>query len=460
MVTIRALFLAALSALALLFVWSSASAAGTFSLLPNGEGSNLQFTPSAGATHYTLVDETPCNGTTDYNRTTTVGHRDSYTVSLSSVPDGATVTDIAIKPCASRNSGGGGSSTMNVFYRFNGATSTDAGAYALSGTTPAELATTTFSSLSLDKVSTSTAEIGAVYSAGTRGVRLSRISAIITYNPLTAPTGLSGNSSTTSAILLSWSDNSLNEDGFEVERSPDGSSWALIATRSANATNYNDTGLSAATTYHYRVRTFNAGVYSAYSNTVVVSTKDVPPNAPSSLSANASTTALRISLAWTDNSSNESSFKIERQIGAGAFTLLTTVATNTVSYDDNAVSAGTTYGYRVSAFNTTGGTSTPSNSASSTAATAPAAPTGLSGTASSTIISLLWSDNATNELLFAIERRTVGGVFSSIATTSANTTSYDDFTPATTTTTYIHRVRAWNGVGYSAYSNQATTTTP
>ena len=46
-------------------------------LLPNGEGTHLDYTPSTGTTHYTLVDETAPN-TTDYNESGTAGHRDSY----------------------------------------------------------------------------------------------------------------------------------------------------------------------------------------------------------------------------------------------------------------------------------------------------------------------------------------------------------------------------------------------
>jgi len=46
-------------------------------LLPNGEGTHLDFTPSTGTTHYQLVDEAAPN-TTDYNESGTAGQRDSY----------------------------------------------------------------------------------------------------------------------------------------------------------------------------------------------------------------------------------------------------------------------------------------------------------------------------------------------------------------------------------------------
>jgi hypothetical protein len=70
---------------------------------------------------------------------------------------------------------------MNVFYRFSGVNSSDAGFYVLSGTTPVQLATTPFTSLSLAKGSGSTLEIGAVLSSGNKGARLSRIATTVTY---------------------------------------------------------------------------------------------------------------------------------------------------------------------------------------------------------------------------------------------------------------------------------------
>jgi hypothetical protein len=53
-----------------------------------------------------------------------------------------------------------------------------------------------------------------------------------------------------------------------VERSKNGkgNSFSQLATVGANVTTYSDTGLNRATTYYYRVRAYNAGGNSAYSN--------------------------------------------------------------------------------------------------------------------------------------------------------------------------------------------------
>ncbi len=68
-----------------------------------------------------------------------------------------------------------------------------------------------------------------------------------------------------SQIDLAWTDNSTNEDGFRIERKTTGS-FTEIATVGPNTTSFNDTGLSASTSYTYRVRAYNTAGNSGYSN--------------------------------------------------------------------------------------------------------------------------------------------------------------------------------------------------
>jgi Tol biopolymer transport system component/alpha-tubulin suppressor-like RCC1 family protein len=91
---------------------------------------------------------------------------------------------------------------------------------------------------------------------------------------LVAPSGLTVTGVSSSRIDLSWTDNSTNEDGFRIERCTGTgcSSFAEIATVGANVTSYQDTGLAAATSYSYRVRAYNAGGTSGYSNTATATT--------------------------------------------------------------------------------------------------------------------------------------------------------------------------------------------
>ena len=91
---------------------------------------------------------------------------------------------------------------------------------------------------------------------------------------------------------------------------------------------------------------------------------------------------------------------------------------------------------------------------------APAAPTGLVATANSaTQITLNWTDNASDETGYKIERSPDGSTgWTQIATPAADVTSYAD-SGRSAVTTYFYRVRATNAVGDSAYTNTASATT-
>lgn len=82
----------------------------------------------------------------------------------------------------------------------------------------------------------------------------------------------------TSQINLTWTDNAANEIGTYIERATTaGGPWVTNAFVRAGITNFSDTGLSPATTNHYRVRTFNQSAVSAYSNVTNAITPGIAP---------------------------------------------------------------------------------------------------------------------------------------------------------------------------------------
>jgi titin len=170
-----------------------------------------------------------------------------------------------------------------------------------------------------------------------------------------APTGLLASATSTSAINLAWTDTASNESGFRVERSTDGVNFTPIGTVGANVTTYLDNGLSSGTQYWYRMYATNSVGDSAASNIASATTKtpSPAPTAPSSLTLTVASTT-QINLAWTDNSSNETGFKIERSTDGVNFTQVATVGTNVKTYNNTGLSPGTGYFYRVRAYNGNG----------------------------------------------------------------------------------------------------------
>lgn len=82
-------------------------------------------------------------------------------------------------------------------------------------------------------------------------------------------------------LLLTWKDNSNNEDGFKIERmtGTDGS-WAEVGTVAANIKTYTDS-LADSQQYCYRVLAFNNSGLSGPSNTACDPT--VPDGDPNNL---------------------------------------------------------------------------------------------------------------------------------------------------------------------------------
>jgi hypothetical protein len=78
-----------------------------------------------------------------------------------------------------------------------------------------------------------------------------------------------------SEIDLTWDDNYTDEDGFKIERSTNGETWAVINTTAASAESYSNTQLLSSTKYYYRVRAFKGSLYAPYS-TVANATTEAP----------------------------------------------------------------------------------------------------------------------------------------------------------------------------------------
>ncbi len=149
------------------------------------------------------------------------------------------------------------------------------------------------------------------------------------------------------AFLLSWTDDSWDEDGFEVwKKNGEGGDYFLLKTLPANSETYTVVGLSRDSSYFFKVRSYRNNLYSEFSNEVVT-----PLVAPTNFNGVADNTP-RVILNWSDNSGNEDYFQIQRRFaGGGTFENVGVAPPNTTQFVDNDVFRGSAYNYRMRAVN-------------------------------------------------------------------------------------------------------------
>jgi len=199
---------------------------------------------------------------------------------------------------------------------------------------------------------------------------------------------------------------------------------------------FTDSGLSSETSYTYRVQTRDA-----IGNTGDWSTAEsatTPPAAPTGLTLTP-ISPTQIQMAWTDNAGNEEGFRIERKIGAGSYSELTTVPADITFYYDAGLDSSETYTYRLQAYNADG-SSDWSNAASRSPLPHP--PSGLTGIGSDGTVDLGWMENTESDFsYYNVYRSTTSGTGYTQIKTNHTTTQYTD-SGLTNGITYYYVVKA------------------
>lgn len=272
------------------------------------------------------------------------------------------------------------------------------------------------------------------------------------------PSDLSATVISSSQIELSWTDNADTETGIKIERSSDGVIWQEINTVAYDVTSYIDGSLAPNTLYHYQIKAYNNGGDSTYSNIAFETTHPLAPLAPSGLSALA-VSSSQVNLSWSDNSTNETGFIIERaDLIDGTWTSwveIVALGVNENSYNnDTGLGINMTYNYKVKAYNS-GGSSGYSNQSEVT--TLLPAPALNFCQIDDEEIRLLWPDYGDNgQTGFILERK-----FNSeswlILTDSIPANEYlynDENVMGNTGDIYHYRIKAYNINNTSEYSNE------
>jgi chitodextrinase len=287
------------------------------------------------------------------------------------------------------------------------------------------------------------------------------------------PSGLTATAISETRIDLAWfaSTDNVGVFGYQVERCQGGgcSNYAPIATPTGAA--FSDTGLSASTTYRYRVLARDAlPNWSSPSAIAIETTLDTQaPSAPAGLTAMAAS-AAQVDLSWTASTDNVgvTGYAVQRCQGAGCSSFSQIATPGGTSFSDSGLSPTTTYRYQVVARDALPNWSSPSNIATALTPAlpdtqAPSTPSALVLTAIPGQLLLSWNASTDNVSVieYRVERCQVGTscpTYSDIG--GSATTTFADST-AVAPNSFMYRVRARDAVpNYSGYSNAPTAVAP
>lgn len=272
-----------------------------------------------------------------------------------------------------------------------------------------------------------------------------------------SPSSLTASPLGASKVHLSWIDNSINENGFEIQRKNVSSSgdWVTAGIVAPEMTEFTDEGLTARTTYTYRVASLLTSS-KAFSAEVTVTTATVDVPAPSNLVATFDETIRKVKLTWNDNTVQENGTRIERKVAGGNYAEVGSVSTDTkVFYDSNYIAGAVNY-YRVRHVTTEGYFTSYSNEDTAVVPVLPPkAPTNLSiiEVVAGVSYFLDWTDNSNDETGFEIWRKAQSnGTYELYKqVTNGHSITLTDLNP---NITYFFKVRAYRSSLVSAYSNE------
>ncbi len=293
-------------------------------------------------------------------------------------------------------------------------------------------------------------------------------SGTITYATLAATPAVPGTAAGSNAACTSISANwaaSSNGTAYYLDVSTVSNFASFVSGYNnlnvGNVTTRSVTGLTAGTTYYYRVRAGNSCGTSASNATITYATLPAAPAAPAT-AAGSGATCTSFNANWAASSNGTTYYLDVSTVSnfasfVGSFNNLN--VGNVTTYSVTGLTAGTTYYYRVRAGNTCGTSASNATITYATSPAAPAAPVAAAGSASAcTSFTANWAASS-NGTAYLLDVSTVSNFASFVS--GYNNLNVGNVTSASVTglsagTTYYYRVRASNTCGTSASSGTIT----
>lgn len=260
------------------------------------------------------------------------------------------------------------------------------------------------------------------------------------------------------SILLSWDDNSDNEDYFIVERS-DGDSGNWIVLNTVSVSSFEDTSITEYGDYWYRVKADNSVGDSRYSNTAhapVLDPSKSPPAMPYNVEAEASDNAVTVS--WEHSGDFVDTFIVSICRDADGVPdtqwIEYTVLSDTLQLKIDKLVVDRKYWLTVRAHNTSGDSDATEAFLVHilTGQPKPNAPSNLQAIVDDQTVTLTWVDQSSDETLFIVQ-------FRAATSSTWESRQYDEdvtsaeFRELPYYVTYEYRVQAVNEYGESEFSD-------
>ena len=269
------------------------------------------------------------------------------------------------------------------------------------------------------------------------------------------PTGLAVVSRTASSLVISWRRSSEADLYYLLRASTSGGTYTSV--HSGRDTLVTDAGLASSTAYYYLVRAWNNAGWSSFSAELAGTTSPGIPSVPNGLAVG-NPTATSLAVSWSA-SPQATLYQLLRSPSAGGTYSEVYKGTGT-SITDPGLAGGTTYYYRVKAFNGYGysdASDARSGTTLSGSSAAPAVPTGLTvGNPTATSLDVSWNASAQATGYQLLRSPSAGGTYSEVYKGTGTSVTDPGLAGGTT---YYYRVKAYNTYGYSDASDYKSGTT-